>query len=306
MLKRVLAISCLTGLIFFALAAGQTKFASADSRPAFAGRVAMANEVARSEALVIPAAGGSPVGEPAPVGKDSSFDPLDDYGDVSSPGADISDPLEPWNRFWFGFNDVLYRGVLKPISKGYEAVMPTEFQQGLRNFFNNLLFPVRFVNCLLQGEFMSAGVEASRFIINSTAGFGGLMNPGARAKPLWSPEPDVVDTAQTFGRWGMGDGFYIVWPVLGPNTLRSSLGMVGDAAMNPLTYVNPDWISWAVAGGRGLANLGGVLENYESIKRIAVEPYLAIRSAYVQSSRARVEHSNSPSSEQDSKWVGGF
>ena len=76
--------------------------------------------------------------------------------------------------------------------------------------------------------------------------------------------------------------------------------------MNPLTYVNPDWISWAVAGGRGLANLGGVLENYESIKRIAVEPYLAIRSAYVQSSRARVEHSNSPSSEQDSKWVGGF
>lgn len=305
MLKRVLIVSCLTGLVFFASLAGQTKSALADIRPAFAGRVALVNEKALSEPLLLPAAGGSPLGEPVTAKENSTFDPLDDYGDSSAPGADIADPLEPWNRFWFSFNDILYRGVLNPISKGYEAITPTEFQQGFRNFFRNLLFPVRFVNCLLQGEFMSAGVEASRFIINTTAGFGGFMAPGERAKPLWSPEPDVVDTAQTLGRWGMKDGFYIIWPVLGPNTLRSSLGLLGDAAMNPLTYVNPGWISWAVAGGRGLVNFSGVMENYEGIKRIAVEPYLAIRSAYVQSSRARVGHA-SPSADQDNQWVGGY
>lgn len=302
-LKRLFALSFLTCLVFLALDAGRERLALADSRPAYAGRVALASEKARGELLTLPAVGGSPVGESG----SEAVDPLDDYDDLPVADADIADPIEPWNRFWFGFNDVLYRGVFKPINAGYEAVTPTEFRLGLRNFFHNLLFPVRFFNCLLQGEFMDAGVEASRFIINSTAGFGGLMNPGARAKPLWSAEPDVIDTAQTFGSWGMGDGFYIVWPVIGPTTVRTSLGWVGDAAMNPITYVSPTWIPWAVSGGRGLANMGGILENYDSIRRIAVEPYLAVRSAYVQSSRARIPH-DTPSaiSEQNNKWVGGY
>ena len=306
MLKRMFALSCLTCLFFLALIAVHGRQALADSRPAYAGRIALASEQARGETMVMPAAGGSPVGENGSQAA-GDVDPLDDYDDFPVADSTIADPIEPWNRFWFGFNDVLYRGVFKPINTGYEAITPTEFRQGLRNFFHNLLFPVRFFNCLLQGELMDAGVEASRFIINSTAGFGGLMNPGARAKPLWSDEPDVIDTAQTFGRWGMGDGFYIVWPVVGPTTVRTSLGWLGDAAMNPMTYVQPDWIPWAVSGGRGLANMGGILENYESIRRIAVEPYLAVRSAYVQSSRARIPHNTpSVSSEQNNTWVGGY
>jgi phospholipid-binding lipoprotein MlaA len=282
--KRLFLLSFLTCVFFFALAVGQEQCALADTRPAYAGRVALVGEKARGELLVLPAAGGSPVEE----NSRDFVDPLDDYDDFVGIDATIADPLESWNRFWFGFNDVLYRGVFKPINTGYEAVTPTEFRQGMRNFFRNLLFPVRFLNCLLQGEFMGAGVEASRFIINSTAGFGGLMNPGARAKPLWSDEPDVIDTSQTFGRWGMEDGFYIVWPVIGPTTARTSLGWASDVAMNPITYVNPSWISWAAAGGRGLANFGGVLQHYESVRRMAVEPYLAVRSAYVQSSRAKI------------------
>ena len=307
MLKRLFALGCLTGLLFMALSAGQNRMAWADSWPAYAGRVALANESVRGEPLILPAAGGSPVGEDRPLSEGTAVDPLDDYEDFPLSDATIADPLEPWNRFWFGFNDVLYRGVFKPINTGYETVTPAEFRLGLRNFFHNLLFPVRFFNCLLQGEFMDAGVEASRFIINSTAGFGGLMNPGARARPLWSDEPDVIDTAQTFGRWGMGDGFYLVWPVIGPTTVRTSLGWVGDSAINPMTYVTPAWIPWTVTGGRGLANMGGILENYESVRRIAVEPYLAVRSAYVQSSRARIPHdAPTSSSESTNKWVGGY
>ena len=302
MLKRWFVSFFLTCAVFFALDATQSQVAFADSRPAFAGRVALVSEKVGGELPELPAAGGSPVGESDSEG----VDPLDDYDDLPVANADIADPLEPWNRFWFGFNDVLYRGVFKPINKGYEAITPVEFRSGLRNFFHNLLFPVRFFNCLLQGEFMDAGVEASRFIINTTAGFGGLMNPGARAKPLWSDEPDVIDTAQTFGRWGMGDGFYIVWPVIGPTTVRTSLGWVGDAAMNPMTYVTPEWIPWAVSSGRGLANMGGILENYESIRRIAVKPYLAVRSAYVQASRSSIPHGPSSDSEQTNKWVGEY
>ena len=302
MLKRWFVSIFLTCTVFFALAAMQNQVALADSRPAYAGRVALVSEKADDGLLELPAAGGSPVGER----NSEEGDPLDDYDDLPVANADIADPLEPWNRFWFGFNDVLYRGVFKPINKGYEAVTPVELRSGLRNFFHNLLFPVRFFNCLLQGEFMDAGVEASRFIINTTAGFGGLMNPGARAKPLWSDEPDVIDTAQTFGRWGMGDGFYIVWPVIGPTTVRTSLGWVGDAAINPMAYVSPDWIPWAVSGGRALANMGGILNNYESIRRIAVEPYLAVRGAYVQASRSQIPHGPSADSEQISKWVGGY
>jgi phospholipid-binding lipoprotein MlaA len=285
-LKRLLTLSFFTCLFFFALIVWQSHLALADSRPIYAGRIALANEKICIEILALPAAGGSPVEETY----DEELDPLDDYYDLPDGYTGIADPLEPWTRFWFGFNDGVYRGVFKPINKGYEAVTPAEFRMGMRNFFRNLLFPVRLFNCLLQGKFMDAGVETSRFIINTTAGFGGLMNPGARAKPLWSGEPDVVDTAQTFGRWGMGDGFYIVWPVIGPTTLRSSMGFVGDVAMNPITYVTPSWIPWTATGGRGLANMGGVLENYESIRRIAVEPYLAVRSAYVQSSRAKIPH----------------
>ncbi len=304
MLKQICAVSC---LVVFSVIVLFVEAADADSRPAYAGRVAMVNELAKTEPLVLPAAGGAPEDESQAA---TDYDPLDDdyeYDDFPVSDSIIADPIEPWNRFWFGFNDVLYRGVFSPINKGYEAVTPWEFRQGMRNFFRNLLFPVRLINCLLQGEFMDAGVETSRFILNTTLGFGGLMNPGARAKPLWSDEPDVVDTAQTFGRWGMGEGFYIVWPVLGPATVRTSLGMVGDAAMNPMTYVTPTWIPWAASGGRGLANLGGILENYNSVRRIAVEPYLAIRSAFVQSSRARIEQSSSSTTaEEHNKWVGGY
>ena len=302
MFKRVFLVSFWACVAFLAIAAAQHQAALADTRPAYAGRVALAGEQARGEILTLPAVGGSPVAGNG----DEAVDPLDDYDDLPAHDANIADPIEPWNRFWFGFNDVLYRGVFKPINTGYEAITPVEFQHGLRNFFHNLLFPVRFVNCLLQGQFMDAGVEASRFIINSTAGFGGLMNPGARAKPLWSDEPDVVDTAQTFGRWGMGDGFYIVWPVIGPTTVRTSLGWVGDAAMNPLAYMNPAWLSWAAAGGRAVANMGGILENYESVRRIAVEPYLAVRSAYVQASRARIPYGPSANTEPGSRWGGGY
>ena len=96
------------------------------------------------------------------------------------------------------------------------------------------------------------------------------------------------------------------WPVIGPTTVRTSLGWVGDVAMNPITYYAPSvWIPWSMTAGRSLANMGSVLENYESIRRIAVEPYLAVRSAYVQSSRSRIPH-DTPSaiSEQNNKWVG--
>ena len=99
---------------------------------------------------------------------------LDDYD--QSPVQLIADPMEPWNRFWFHFNDIFYLYVARPLYRGYDFIMPDEFQSGLKNFLTNLLFPVRFVNNLLQGKPMDAGVEFGRFIVNSTVGFGGFID----------------------------------------------------------------------------------------------------------------------------------
>lgn len=199
----------------------------------------------------------------------------------------ISDPLEGWNRAMFKFNDALLDYVARPLYKGYAYVTPRFFRQGVKNFFHNLLFPVRFVNNLLQGKGRAAGVEMSRFVLNSTAGLGGFIDVAKSHKPI-VPVDDDEDMGQTFGVWGVGEGIYIVWPLLGPSNLRDSAGMVGDHFLDPVTYVWPDGLSYALAGYRTFNKLDDILDLYDSMKRSAVEPYAAVRDAYTQYRRAKV------------------
>ena len=277
--------------------------AQADSRPVFSGRAAQAAEqappqisedAAASDVFLLSDENMAPAAGDAPRSGDLS-DPYydqweDDEFDAGVSGA-IADPLEPWNRFWFHFNDILWRQYGQAVWQTYELITPAAFRQGVSNFFNNLAFPVRFVNCLLQGKPLEAGVEFQRFIMNSTLGFGGLMNPAANSKPLWSDEPDVTGFGQTLGRWGVGDGFYIVWPVFGPSTARESVGMLGDFAAQPLTWTNLYWdnrITNSITALRANHTIGENIEAYNSLMRISVEPYSALRNAYVQGSRNRV------------------
>jgi phospholipid-binding lipoprotein MlaA len=201
--------------------------------------------------------------------------------------ATIADPLEPFNRAVFQFNDKLYFWFLKPAARGYNYVFPEDFRICVRNFFVNLLFPVRFVNSILQGNFRGAGIELSRFITNSTLGLGGLFDPSSRGLNLPMQDEDL---GQTLGVYRMGHGVYITMPVLGPYTVRSLLGWVGDGFLDPVTwYVNPMLLSWGVKGYKKFNEVSLTLGDYEALKEAAIDPYVAIRNAYVQYRNTKVK-----------------
>lgn len=221
-----------------------------------------------------------------PYASMKASDSLDDYDD--EPVASIADPIEPWNRFWFHFNDIFYMYIAKPAYTSWTWLVPESFRNGLNNFFSNLLFPTRFINNLLQFRFFEAGVEFGRFMMNtmSSAGFADV----ARGKKSLVPvDPSGEDFGQTLGRWGFGQGFYVVWPFIGPSSLRDTIGRVGDCFTDPLFYVHP----WELAAGTELGfrfnALGDVLPTYEDLRSIAVDPYLAMREAYVNFRNAQVK-----------------
>ena len=196
----------------------------------------------------------------------------------------ISDPIEPVNRAFFHFNDKLYFWVLKPVATGYKAVIPEDGRLGVRNFFSNLTTPVRLVNCLLQANPKCAGTETLRFVLNTTIGVAGFFDP---AKKRFKLEKQDRDFGQTLGIWGMGPVFYLDLPVLGPSSLRDSLGFAVDASLNPQTYLAFYFViySYANTGGWILDKINEAsltLGEYESLKKAALDPYIAVREAYSQ------------------------
>lgn len=204
-------------------------------------------------------------------------DSLDDY---DSPLVTLSDPLEPWNRFWFSFNDIFYLYVARPTYTAYEFVTPSEFRTGLKNLLAHLFFPVRFVNSLLQGKFNAAGVEFGRFMINSTVGFGGLIDVAKGAKAIVPVDPSGEDFGQTLGMWGIGQGFYVVWPLIGPSSARDSVGLAGDSFLDPLFYLRPWEAAFIASGSLRFNSMGDILTLYEDMNSSAVDPYVAMREAY--------------------------
>lgn len=252
---------------------------------------AMSNESAtvRMNAEV-PSAGNSttPAARFGTSGSASTADNLDDYD--AMPGQGISDPLEPWNRFWFGFNDIFYLHIARPVYQGYAWAMPNEFQSGIKNFFSNLLFPMRFVNFLLQGNPKAAGVEFGRFFVNTTVGFGGFIDAAKGRKAIVPVNPADGNLGQTLGVWGIGPGFYMVWPFLGPNNTRDTVGMVGDWLLDPSFYVQPWYASWGSAIGFRLNELDTVLPLYENIKDVAVDPYISMREAFAAYRKQQIIH----------------
>lgn len=205
----------------------------------------------------------------------------DDFADVEL--TPIRDPFEPINRVFFVFNDKLYFWVLKPVARGYNAVIPQTARVGIGRFFTNLRTPIRMVNALLQFKIDDAGTELFRFGINSTIGVLGFMDP---AKRWFKVSLKKEDTGQTLGFLRFGPGFYIVWPVLGPSSLRDSLGMVGDSFLNPWTYAfgNTDYPygSLGVDSYRRFNDISLNIGLYEGIKQDSLDPYIFIRDAYHQ------------------------
>ncbi len=201
--------------------------------------------------------------------------------------ATIGDPLEPFNRAMFQFNDKLYFWILKPVAQGYNKVAPEVARAGIDNFFSNLRFPIRFVSCLLQADFGCAGSELGRFAVNTVWGVGGLLDP-ASSKDLNLPKRRA-DLGQTLGVSGVGTGFYIVWPILGPSSARDTAKIVGDFFLYPVSYIKP-WYQWL--GVRAFEEINDTslrIGDYESLKEAAIDPYVALRDAYAQYRRGLIE-----------------
>ncbi|RLC28262.1 MAG: VacJ family lipoprotein [Deltaproteobacteria bacterium] len=219
-------------------------------------------------------------GQKAPAMDPDEIDEDDEATDIQ-----VADPLAPWNRMMYHFNDKLYFWLIKPVTRGYKTVFPSPVRKGVRNFFRNLTTPIRFVSSLLQGKVRRAGTEFARFVMNSTVGIAGFLDP-AKMSGLNPPREDM---GQALGSYGMGNGFYIVWPFLGPSTLRDSIGKVGDIFLDPVTYIDPMELSLGVYTYRGLNETSFKLGTYESLKNAAIEPYEALRDAYIQHRKKLVD-----------------
>ncbi len=198
----------------------------------------------------------------------------------------IADPLEGFNRSMFYLNDKLYFYLMKPVARGYRAVVPRPARTSVSNAFHNLATPVRTGNSLLQFKFRDVGVELYRLIFNSTVGLGGLFDPAATAEVK---KVDDEDFGQTLGVYGVGHGFYLVLPLLGPSSLRDAVGGFADTAADPLRYVDMKFLEYlGVKSYKTLNALSLDRDTYEGIVRDALDPYSFIKAAYAQRRLAQV------------------
>lgn len=198
----------------------------------------------------------------------------------------ISDPLEPLNRVFFHFNDKLYFWILKPAARGYKAVTPEKVRVGIRNFFYNLGFPVRFVNCLLQAKGDAAANELVRFFTNSTVGLFGLLDVATHKLELKKNDEDL---GQTLGVYGLGPSFYINWPVLGPSSLRDTLGGIGDAFLDPVNGIDRSKYRASVQAYKAVNETSLSIGVYEDLKKAAIDPYVALRDAFFQRRQSMIK-----------------
>lgn len=226
-------------------------------------------------------------------GSGKSIAPNDDDGDEYKSAACIADPIQPVNRGVFWFNHQLYHYAFHPLLGVYKTILPSPVRTGIYNVFDNLEYPIRLVNDLLQWQPQRAGLETEKFIVNSTVGVGGIFKPSNKVP--WLKDVPKTDTGVTLAKWGVPHGCYIVWPVLGPKSLRDTVGFVGDLAMYPVTWVTYGVVggvtgasTLAVSGPDAARNTADKIETYDTLTKSSVNPYISVRSAYEQN-RKRAE-----------------
>ena len=145
------------------------------------------------------------------------------------------DPLEPINRGIYQFNDGVDNAVLKPVAEAYRSALPQFMRTGVSNFFSNINDVIVALNNLLQAKFLNAVSDVGRIVVNSTVGLLGVLDVATE----FGLEKHNEDFGQTLGFWGIGDGPYLVLPILGPSSLCDVFGTFVDFKTDPITYVDP-------------------------------------------------------------------
>lgn len=230
-------------------------------------RLSGANSVAMLAALLLALSAGAARAQ----------DDVDPYeAELSS--AEISDPLEGANRGIFVFNDFLDRYALEPVSKGWDFVLPDVVERSLKRAVWNFRFPVVFVNDLLQFKPKEAGIDLARFVINSSIGIGGLMDPAEK----FGLARNAEDFGQTLGVWGLPAGPYLMIPFLGPANLRDGIGLIVDSLTNPASWFLPFVATVSVTGVDVINSRSLIGETIENEREASLDWYASVRSAYSQ------------------------
>ena len=201
-----------------------------------------------------------------------------------------NDPLESMNRVFFGLNEYLHDYLLKPVATTYNY-LPVPVRDTIGNFLGNLNNPVILFNDVLQFEPKRAWETTERMVINTTVGVGGLFDV---ADYLGIAKHDE-DFGQTLAVWGVGEGFYIVLPVLGPTNPRDAFGKLAiDSYLDPLNYwlgnTDRDEFIWARAGIGGIDQYAGIVEELEQVRSTSIDYYAAIRSMYRQKRQSEIKN----------------
>lgn len=200
------------------------------------------------------------------------------------------DPIEGFNRAMFAFNEGLDTAILKPVATGYEAVLPSPIRTGVTNFFGNIDDLFIGVNNLLQGKVPEAFSDLGRVVINTTIGLLGVLDVASEA----GLEKHDEDFGQTFGRWGVGNGAYVVIPLFGPRTVRDTVGLVLDVAADPVANHEPTRVRDAALVLRLVNDRAILLPADKVIEEAALDKYSYMRDAYLQRRRNQIHDGNPP------------
>jgi len=200
------------------------------------------------------------------------------------------DPIEGFNRAMFAFNEGLDSAIIKPVAKGYDAVLPSPIKTGVTNFFSNIEDLFIGVNNLLQGKVPEAFSDLGRVVINSTVGLLGVIDFASDA----GLEKHDEDFGQTFGRWGVGNGAYVVIPVFGSRTVRDTVGLVLDVAADPVANHNPKRTRDVALVLRLVNDRANLLPADKVVEEAALDKYSYLRDAYLQRRRNLIHDGNPP------------
>ena len=200
---------------------------------------------------------------------------------------EIFDPLEPFNRAIFSFNNFADKIILEPAAKGYKK-LPSPIQSGIGNFLNNLKLPLVVVNQLLQGQGKNAAESSGRFIVNSTAGLFGIIDVAEKI----GLEQKQEDFGQTLATWGVGDGFYIVLPIFGPSNVRDTAGMILTYTTDPINaYAIREGEAWILpvrTATNAIDQRSKIIDEVNALRNNSIDYYAAVRSSYYQNRKAAV------------------
>ncbi len=208
---------------------------------------------------------------------------------VKGPGVE-TDPLEPFNRSMFSFNETLDENILRPVAEGYQAHVPDPIQTGVSNFFGNLGDVISSVNTLLQFKFEETLSNLGRVLVNSTIGLFGLIDV---ATPMGLTQHSE-DFGQTLGTWGVGDGPYLVLPFYGSSTLRDTTAMSSDWRVDPMLQIQDPVTYWATEGLWAIDTRVGLLKASNIVEEASFDKYAFIRDAYLQLRENRIYDGNPP------------